>query len=427
VVLELGAHAPLEQRALARQARARAKASATSAATVTSAAAQVTSRAAPPWTPLSASERIKRFLVEAVPLPLRTPARLAALTKLLEKANWVERDAAVAPAIARVLAAWAHAEVQPAPPTRMVISGESSGSNFIDGRNGSLHMDDLVVLAEQFPRAAGAIEDVAVSACNTGYAPQVGLYRSIFRNLKTLLAYVDEAPSAASGSITHLTRWEHATVGTAERLNRELFQTSRKGDNVMTWSKTEGVRYSSKFDELSRSHQFLTAHHLDPEHPGFGMFGEFREELLPVALRRYFRGELRVQNPDEGPLREYYRSLQHAYQLAPPGWTKERLRRLKELTLRVLHYPKVSKAFARIHSEELTTLYAHLKLNAPDFTKLSRTEAYRALAQLKQAVERSNLRADISSANRPAREAFETVWSGLGELNELETPGADWL
>src|SRR4030095_14303718 len=84
---------------------------------------------------------------------------------------------------------WARAERSHVLAGRMVISGEHLVGIFW-GRdhNGILGSQHIDALAKVFPLAAGAIEDLHLSACNT--AGDIQDWPKIFPNLKTIWGYL---------------------------------------------------------------------------------------------------------------------------------------------------------------------------------------------------------------------------------------------
>ncbi len=90
-------------------------------------------------------------------------ARASALADVLATAGNTSRDK-----LGQLAKIWADAERTNVLPGRMVISGEHALRLFWsrEGR-GRLSALDIKALAAVFPRAAGAVEDLSLSACKT--------------------------------------------------------------------------------------------------------------------------------------------------------------------------------------------------------------------------------------------------------------------
>lgn len=121
-------------------------------------------------------------------------------------------------------------------PSRLVLSGHCTGESVYDGSGvlGALRFADVLSLARAMPRAAAQIEDVMLSACNSGHenlpagmAPAgvaIGAWRESFPNLKTVWAYAgaEDAKSRSptgDAALKHIEAWELATRGRQEQLN----------------------------------------------------------------------------------------------------------------------------------------------------------------------------------------------------------------
>jgi len=105
------------------------------------------------------------------------------------------------------------------------------------------------------PTAAADIEDIMLSACSSGYAEsadyRTGLqeWRTVFPNLKTLWGYggaKDFHSPTGDAALSHITAWERATRGRAERLDPRAAVAQTHGHlvgyegNVSWWSSKQG-------------------------------------------------------------------------------------------------------------------------------------------------------------------------------------------
>lgn len=130
---------------------------------------------------------------------------------------------------------------------RVVLSGHSGGWSFWGDENGSIDFSHMAQLSTIFPGAVGQVEDIMLSACNTGQKDRLGQFTAIFPNLKTIWAYVGYSPSAATGSIGHVKEWEKSTRGRADTAKVDAGRekigrgSGSKDDNVAIWSRETGA------------------------------------------------------------------------------------------------------------------------------------------------------------------------------------------
>lgn len=118
-------------------------------------------------------------------------------------------------------------------PSRLVISGHSIGDGVYDGegRAGWVHFADIFALARALPRGAAAIDDVMLSACNSGHRTAslprgdftVGIeaWGEAFPRLRTVWAYAaptDSHSPTGDVALVHLAAWEASTRGAAAHL-----------------------------------------------------------------------------------------------------------------------------------------------------------------------------------------------------------------
>jgi len=134
--------------------------------------------------------------------------RRAMLTSWLRSADYMATDE-----IAQLARELHKAECGQAIFTRVVLSGHSGGWSFWGDDNGEIRFQDLAIISKIFPKATGCVQDLCLSACNTGQSQKLGQYKAIFPNVKSIWAYVGYSPSAATGALTHIGNWEQATRG----------------------------------------------------------------------------------------------------------------------------------------------------------------------------------------------------------------------
>jgi hypothetical protein len=139
--------------------------------------------------------------------------------------------------LARIALAWAPAESGATIPSRMILSGHSTGGLLMGGHGGSeLRFDDVLALARSMPAAARQIEDIHLSGCFTQQqVNQPAKWTAVFPNLKTLWGYGGFAPAAPIG---HLSDWESATRGRTDQLG-ERFMAAH--GTATAWSLRGGI------------------------------------------------------------------------------------------------------------------------------------------------------------------------------------------
>lgn len=307
----------------------------------------------------------------------------------IEKAGLGARDE-----IAQLAEQWAIAERGGTIPSRLVISGHSGGLGGIWGDdNGTISMDAFRALTAAMPRAAGQIRHLHLAACNTGGRQQIDQWRKMFPNAQTIWAYAGSAPGVDSGSESHLSRWERATRGMADDLHPKTVHGTRKGEFVDTWSSRGGYRLvaGAALEDLRRKH------------------AGFQEEL-----GKYERGEKTDSDPQRGPLRDHYNTIQQMLRNPElPENQRAELQREAARVLRLLYHSKVAENFAKHHGAALAEGYRALGLPVPDFSRMSRAEILAAIRDLERRVN--------ESSPPEARRALELL-RGLRDLDPKAIP-----
>ncbi|MBM7117890.1 hypothetical protein [Archangium primigenium] len=307
--------------------------------------------------------------------------------------------------LAQLAQVWARAEKGGVVPSRLVLSGHSGGFSLWGEApgftNGALTRGSLAQLAAAMPRAAAGVEDLCIAACYNGGETSVDAWRALFPQVRTVWAYDGSAPGTFSGATAHLARWEKATRGAVDVLRADRARGLRKGENVAVWSRREG-------------HQTATVR---------ASTAELRERqaLGQATFTRHFEGRESVRDPQRGPLREHYNTLQSLLG-RPEVSAGERvaLEQARDQTLRVLFYGNVAERFQHTHEAILQRGFEALGWRAPDFSRLSRAEA---LARIQ------SFGAELSRRQPPPREA-QRLWplltQGLRELRRAHIPD-HWL
>lgn len=155
---------------------------------------------------------------------------------------------------------------------RVVLSGHSGGySIFGEGVNATtIDFYDLKALGTMFPRAVGQVEDLMLSACNTGQTGKLKQFRAIFPNLRSIWAYVGYSPAgkeAGAGSNRHIEKWEGASRGRMDHgkldaAREDLATGSGTDQNVALWTRdsaTATEQYETASPEAGQDFATLRA------------------------------------------------------------------------------------------------------------------------------------------------------------------------
>ena len=119
---------------------------------------------------------------------------------------------------------------------RLVLSGHSSGDGVESDGMEEVSFENVAKLAKMFPKGAGKIEHIAVSACNCGYVEQIDTFKRAFPNMKSYLGYSGFSPKAETNAPKHLKTWEGMTDGD------DPSQVDKFGSDTATWNVKDGYR-----------------------------------------------------------------------------------------------------------------------------------------------------------------------------------------
>jgi hypothetical protein len=331
-------------------------------------------------------------------LTLGLPAeQTAKVAEVIQHAGHDIRDE-----MAQLAQVWAQAERGGQMPSRMVLSGHSTGRSVWGDGNGSLEFQTLAKLADAMPRAARSVQDLHMSACYSGGQGLMEQYRSIFPNAKTIWAYTGSAPGAHSGATTHMARWDNATRGDAGSLDRALADRTRKGENVAVWSADRGYmdgRPPAPLDEVRRAVQQGQA-----------------------TYDRFSRGDEAVSNPGSGPLREHYNQIQRLLQHPDlPRADRPGLEAQRDATIRLLYFTKnVAPRFQETHGAAIRDGFGALGMSAPNFSTLSRADAMRVVSEFERKA------ASTSPLPAAAQRLLPMLTDGLRDLKASQIPDS-WI
>lgn len=336
---------------------------------------------------LSQATAIPAFL-QAIGVPAD---RVVALTDLLAGADSGARDE-----LGQLIKVLTEADTGRRALSRVVFSGHSVGSIIWGDGNGSIQFSTMAALWGFFPKAAGQVEDLMLSACYSGAEGTMDQYHGWFPNLKTIWAYAGSSPGTWTGAMTHMKLWEKATEGKdPATIDRNVAKGTHKGDNVATWDKKKGYRGGQPvtLDDARRA----------------------VEELEP-DFQDFFLGYREVEDPQTGPLRDYYNAVQRL--VGHPevdGGTRATLESQRDTTIRLLFYGLVRAKFSAAHGAPLKAGYDDAKLALPAYGTLPRGKALAAIEQLAAAGGRA-----------PAQEALRLLQKGLRDLDPSVIP-ATWI
>lgn len=280
---------------------------------------------------------------------------------------------------------------------RLVISGHNLGTGPWGDDNGQLPWSALGGLVAVFPNAARQVQDLFVAACYSGGEAAMDEYQAIFPKLSTIWAYDGSAPGAASGAGTHLARWERATRGSGDQLDRQVAVGTRKGEFVAVWTQSAGYQSGTPAVPLARAEALYLQ----------------TADLVPL----YFSGERTVDDPQQGPLRTHYARLQHLLGRRDlPTETKSRLSLERGQVARLLFFDRVKGLFLGRYGQEIDQAYQSLGLTPPDLRRTGRADTLAEIRRYQQALaERGD--------STPEQQRVQTLLSeGLGALSPAWIP-----
>ncbi|MEE2902702.1 MAG: hypothetical protein VYC39_10240 [Myxococcota bacterium] len=285
---------------------------------------------------------------------------------------------------------------------RLVFSGHSVGSGVWGDENGELKWRHLKKTMDIFPKASGQVEDVLLAACYSGGQNTMKTYRGLFPNLKTIWAYDGSAPGAYSGAVPHIMRWERGTAGnTADALDRDSAKHTRKGENVATWTTTQGYDNgleSKPIDQAMQSYR------------------------VSARLVEDFRtGERTVENTQQGDLRDHYNNIQRLLSRNDiSADQRTELEGQRDFVIRLIYFKNVKTFFQDVHSSTIDTGFKDVDMTPPDFSKMSRKEAF-------DTVEAFNEKYDtISNPSDTATYLKDLLNNGLIMLSNDHVPSS-WI
>jgi len=295
---------------------------------------------------------------------------------------------------------WANGEKGGSVPSRLVLSGHSYGPVVWGDNNGMIQLDDVKKLAKAMPKAAGQVEDVHLAACYAGSQSNVDGFKDAFPNMKTFFGYHDSAPGSYSGATSHQGRWDAATRGRKDTLDRSITSGTRKGDNVATWNQKVGYNDGQPPIAIDTQRSLVTNQEAN--------------------YQSFLKGDQVQASPASGPLRSYYNEVQRL--LRHPNLTaaeKPALEERRDQTIRMIYYGQnVAPKFNDSYKAQLDAGYSAAGLARPNFATMSRADALAAVQAFDAKV--------AGGASSPATLETQRLLHGLRDLNSTVVP-ATWI
>lgn len=295
---------------------------------------------------------------------------------------------------------WANGEKGGKVPSRLMLSGHSGGSSLFGDDNGSFSYSEVQKLAKAMPKAAAQVEDVHLAACYAGSQRNADGFKDAFPNMKTFWGYHSSAPGSASGATTHQARWDTATRGRKDTLDRSIANHTRKGENVATWNVKTGFNDGQPPIALDAQRSIV----------------QNQEQLYQDHLA----GRSVQGSPASGPLRNYYNELQRLLR-HPQLPTSERpeLEARRDQAMRLLYYSQtVAPKFDANYDAKLDAGYAAAGIARPNFGAMSRQDALGAISAFDEKV--------AAGGATPAMLETQRLLHGLRDLSPAIIPSG-WV
>lgn len=245
--------------------------------------------------------------------------------------------------------------------TRVILSGHSGGWSFWGDDNGEITFDHMAKLPKIFPKALGCVQDLMLSACNTGQKSKLKRYRAIFPNVKSIWAYVGYSPSAASGALTHIGNWEQATRGSLDndKIDKARSKTGRRGGkndkNVATLTIADDGTEEYKTDSEKALQSYDTL-----------------KGLVDSDMPKYEKA-MNEGSIDKQALSTFYTNLQNllgnfAYRVP----NAEEMQKVLKRTLFLRYWENVTKKFMEAHGSTVKSGYEAAGGSMPHYEGASR-------------------------------------------------------
>lgn len=266
---------------------------------------------------------------------------------------------------------WARGEKGAKIPSRLVLAGHSNGDGVWGDENGSLRLGPLLQLSRSLPHATSQIEDAFVTGCYSGGEVTMDQYLLVFPRARTIWAYEAQAPGVDNGATLDQAGWEKATRG--RNANYVPQDSAVAGKKLAVWSYKTGYHATKPpltLNQLRGKVQWMEENFLRPALAG-----------QEYTWDGQWRVPLRITDPHTGLVRQYYSWL---VRLSQDKNLPEDERALwvekKHQTIRLLYYSAtVARHFSNEYKHEIQRGYAKLGMSAPDYSRMSRAQALRAV------------------------------------------------
>jgi len=258
---------------------------------------------------------------------------------------------------------------------RVVMSGHSGGTTLY-GHNAdysesqSLNFTDLFPLTGLFPMATGQVEDLMLSACNTGWTDKLDTYKTLFPNLRSIWGYVGFSPAYGGGSERHITNWEKSSRGTVDQQKMDaardkVAQGSGKNDkHVALWTREYGVT-GGKDKEMYRTVSEEASWNFD-----------IVKQNCDAGIVQYFDPAFGQGNIDQQNLNDLYTQLQalvgqFSTQL---GGQLAHYQGILKKTLYLRHWNNITRHFMESFGDKVRSGYQGAHAEVPAYNGMTRSQ-----------------------------------------------------
>ncbi len=258
---------------------------------------------------------------------------------------------------------------------RMVMSGHSSGTTLYGhnadySNNQSISFTNLIPLKDIFPMALGQVEDLMLSACNTGWTDKLDTYKSIFPNVRSIWGYVGFSPAYGGGSERHIQNWEKSSRGTVDQKKMDAARekvASGSGQNdkhVALWTREHGVAGGKDKVTYETSSELATSD------------SDVLRQTVDARIVQFFDPAYRDGNIDQQNLNELYTQLQalvgnHASGL---GAELPHYQGILKKTLFLRHWNNITARFMDGFGDKVRSGYQSARAQSPAYAGMTRSE-----------------------------------------------------
>lgn len=252
---------------------------------------------------------------------------------------------------------------------RVVLSGHSGGWSVVgeSPNDGSISFHHLATLSGIFPMAVGQVEDLMLSACNTGQKSKLTQYTKIFPNLKSIWAYVGYSPSPP-GSSQHIAQWEKSSRGamnpaTLNAGRKEVAKGKGKLDeNVLVWTRDDAgaETYDTASPELD-----------------YASLRDLVDDKLPHFEAAFNDGKI-----NRPALDDLYTDLQNLVgnHRGALGADADKYERIMRQTLFLRYWTKVSSEFMKRFGSRIQRAYQAAAAKMPPYASATRENTLRYIS-----------------------------------------------